>query len=121
MEIGDREAQTPSSSITKKISGSVSPWPESALAAVRDEVVCTGDRDAQTSPSISAKKTLGDSASNSAALELPLIGQGANAPTANIKTRTNTDRYCFMPLLPKKEVSTPYITKVVCELRGRAA
>ena len=66
-------------------------------------------------------KTLGASASNSAALELPLIGQGANAPTANIKTRTNTDRYCFMPLLPKKEVSTHYITKVVGELRGREA
>ena len=59
MEIGDREAQTPSSSIAKKISGSVSPWPESALAAVRDEVVWTGDRDAQTSPSISANKNSG--------------------------------------------------------------
>ena len=29
--------------------------------------------------------------------------------------------YFFMPLLPMKEVSTHYITKVVCELHGRAA
>ena len=57
--IGDNEAQTPSSNMTRKTLGTESSSSESTLAAVRVKVVWTGEADAQTCSSISTENRLG--------------------------------------------------------------
>lgn len=119
--MGDREAQTPSSSMTMKICGIVSPSSAPALAVDREVVVWTGVSDAQTWPSTSAKKTTGIATIFSAALDRPLIGQMASALTVTASTREKMRRFLFIDPTSKMKVSSHYITKAVCEICGSAA
>ena len=98
-DIGDSDAQTPSSSIIRNTLGNESPSSVLAVAVVRETVVWTWDSDKQAWLSISATNTFGPiwiTVPRLATLDPLAMGDKASAPTANTKNITKSGNLFFI-------------------------
>ena len=100
-DIGDSEAQTPSSRIIRKTLGTEPESSASAVAVVREAVVWTCDSDRQTWLSISATNMFGPiwvTVPRLATLDPRPMGERARIPTAKTRNIAKTGNLFFISL-----------------------